>query len=150
MSVVHTVGGGAKTIVESIATSSLPPEEILQQLDSCGIEWYPTEQGDLIIRYWQVVGEGFVSPEHVGRIQIGRQAPEEAPALEWVSRNLADLTARYAGQWVAVAGNGVIASAPTLPDLLRQAHALGVEGPFVTQIPTGPVVWTTAYARQGI
>ena len=133
-------------IVESAVTSGLTPEETLRSLESAGINWYITDQGDLMIRYWQVAAEGFVSPEHVGRIQIGHAAPEEASALDWVSRHLDELRRQYAGQWIAVMEDRVVAIAPNLAGLLDQIHAAGVERPFVTQIPAGPIIWITAYA----
>jgi len=69
----------AKLIFES-STSGLSPEDILQRLDSYGVEWYLTQQGDLMIKYWQVGAEGVVSPERVGRIQT-RPVPTEATPL---------------------------------------------------------------------
>lgn len=133
-------------IVESAVTSGLTPEETLRRLESAGINWYITDQGDLMIRYWQVAAEGFVSPEHVGRIQIGRAAPEEASALEWVSRHLSELRSRHAGQWIAVAEDRVMATDPDLGGLLDQLRTARVERPFITQIPAGPITWITAYA----
>lgn len=133
-------------IIESAVTSGLTPEETLRHLESAGIEWYVSDQGDLMIRYWQVAAEGFVSPEHVGRIQMGQAAPKEADSLEWVSRHLDELRRRHAGQWIAVVQDRIMASAPNLAGLLDQLRTAGVEHPFVTQIPAGPITWITAYA----
>lgn len=141
-----SIGGVTKRILESVATSGLSPEEILQQLDSYGFEWCLTEQGDLMIKYWQVGAEGFVSPERAGTIRT-RPAPEEANSLEWVSRHLSELRRQHAGQWVAVVGDKVAASAPTLPQLLERVGELGIDCPFLTEIPTGPITWITTYAR---
>lgn len=132
--------------VEWMIASGLSPEETLRQLNSLKIDWYITEHGDLMIRYWQVGAEDFVSPEHVGRLQSGREAPSEIDSLEWVSRNLGDLRARYGGQWVAVDQAQVVAAAPTLPELMHACRDAGVERPFITQIPAEPVLWTTTYA----
>jgi len=147
MNPVACVGGTAKDIIQSVATSGLSPEEILHQLDSYDIEWYLTQQDDLMIKYWQVGAEGFLSPEQVGTIQTGRAAPPEGDQLEWVSRHLAELRQQYAGRWVAVVGDTVGASAPTLPRLLEQVQELGIERPFVTEIPAGQITWITTYAR---
>ena len=140
-----SIGGAVKTILASKATSGASPEEILQKLNSYGIEWYITEQGDLMIKYWQVGAEDFVSPEQVGTIQ--KQAPPaEATSLEWVSAHLPELRQHYGGRWVAIAGNAVAASAPTLPQLLDKINQLGIERPFVTEIPVGPITWMTTFA----
>ena len=136
----------AKLILESVATSGLSPEEILQRLDSYGIDWYLTEPGDLMIKYWQVGAEGFVPPERVGTIRMG-SVPAEGNSLEWVSRHLSELRQRHAGQWVAVVGEQVAASAPTLPRLLECVEELGIDQPFLTEIPAGPITWITTYAR---
>jgi hypothetical protein len=142
-----TVGGSTKNIIESVSTSGLPPEELLQHLDSYDIEWYFTEQGDLMIKCWQVGAEGLVAPEQVATIQAGRAVPNEASALEWVSRHLAELRQEYGGRWIAVVGTAVAASAPTLPQLLQRIQELGIERPFVTEIPVGAITWITTYAR---
>ena len=134
-------------ILESAPTSGLSLEEILQRLDSYGVEWYLTEQGDSMMKYWQVGAEGFVSPERIGTIQTG-PAPAEASSLEWVSRHLTELRQQHAGQWVAVVGEQVAAAAPTLPLLLERVGELGIDRPFLTAIPAGPITWiTTYYAR---
>jgi len=143
MSSTHTL---LKDFLRSAVTGSRSPEETLQQLDSYGVDWYLTEEGHLMIRYWQIGAEGFVSPEQVGTIIAGRTIPTEGPALEWVSRNLEVLRQQYAGQWIAITGNQVVAHAQSLSDLLPQLSAPGAERPFVTQIPAAPIVWHTTYA----
>ena len=141
-SVVTSVKG----FIDSVVTSGRSPEETLEHLNSYGIEWYITEQGDLMVRSWLIGAEGFLAPEQVGRIQTGRPIPLEANALGWVSKNLEELRRRHGGQWIAVAGNEVVASAPSVPELLEQCSAAGVVKPFVTQIPANPAIWITAYA----
>ena len=47
----------------------------------------------------------------------------------------------------AVVDGAVVASAPTLPQLLQAVEQQGVQRPFVTQIPAGQVTWMTTYAR---
>ncbi len=140
------VGGPTKEIVESVATSKLPPEELVKRLDSYGIDWYLTDAGDLMVRYWQVGVEDFVPREHIARIRQSRIVPREASALEWFSRDLHDLRAKYAGQWIAVVDNQVVAASTNLPDLLQQVRDSGIEHPFITEIPAKPLIWTTAYA----
>lgn len=132
-------------IVRAITTSGVRPEDIGQQLDSIGIEWHITETGDLFVKFWQVVAEDFVPRDQVAQIQESHAPPTQASDLEWVSRNLRELEARYAGQWIAVDRGKVVAAATDLPGLLQQTAELGVEGPLITQIPSEPVIWTTAY-----
>ena len=139
-------GDLAKGIIEFVVTGSDSPEEILRRLDSYDIEWYVTEQGDLMIRYWQVGAEDFVPTELAGRIREAQIVPHEADALEWFSAHLRELEATYAGQWIAVVDDQVIASASDLSHLLEQVHRAGVHDPLITEIPSSPVVWTTAYA----
>lgn len=137
-----------KEIVESFSTGSRSPEEVLARLDEFGISWHITDEGDLVIRYWQVVAEDFVPKEHVARIRASRSAPAEADSLEWVSRHMEELKARYGGQWVAIAGGEVVAFSPTVQGLIETLQEAGVQGPFITQIPAEPVVWRSAYGQQ--
>jgi len=142
-------GGSTETIIESIVTSGYPLEHILRQLDSFGIDWYVTEQGDLIVRYWQVGAERLVPLDHVARIRASQSVPTAAEALEWLSANLDDLRARYAGQWLAIVGRTVVASAPDLATLLTATADLAGVTPFITQIPSEPITWPTAFLNIG-
>lgn len=132
-------------IVRAGVTGGGRPEDIAQQLDSLGIDWYITESGALWIRSWQVVAEDFVSMELVAQTRGSHTPPRQASDLEWLSRNLPELETRYAGQWIAVDRGEVVAAATDLPGLLQRIGELGVEGPFITQIPSEPVIWTTTY-----
>lgn len=145
--VVTQVSGSVKEVLQHVIARGLSPEETLRRLDSYGIDWYITGQGTLVYRYWQVAAEDFVSPEHVATLRIGREVPAESDALEWVSRNLPQLRVRYAGQWIAVSGNQVVAHARSLPELMQRLEEAAIERPFVTEIPAEPVVWATAYAE---
>ncbi len=55
------------------------------------------------------------------------------PARDW-----SKLYKQYRGQWVALNDDGVsvIASAPTLPELLQKAAKLGHAEPHVAKMPT--------------
>ncbi|MFQ5878667.1 MAG: DUF5678 domain-containing protein [Dehalococcoidia bacterium] len=143
----YSIGTLTKEVITSIVTSDLAPDEVLKQLDSYGIEWYVTEQGNVMIRYWQIGAEDFVPAEHIARIREAQTVPPKADYLEWLSRNLVNLRGTYAGQWIAVIENQVIAASPNLPGLLEQVRSLGVKDPFVTEIPAEPTTWLTAYAR---
>ncbi|MBI4488427.1 MAG: hypothetical protein HY694_05035 [Deltaproteobacteria bacterium] len=147
MQVSFGVGGATKKILESIVTSGLPPEEILKRLDSYGIQWYVTEKGDLMIRYWQIGAEDFVPVEHIARIRESQTVPAEASALEWLSGHLREVKADYADCWIAIIDNEVVADAETLPTLLQKVNDAGIENPFVTFIPAEAIIWSTAYGQ---
>lgn len=121
------------------------PEETLDLLDRYGMQWHLSERGDLLLRSWQVVAEGFVSPEQAVEIRVGREMPEEADYLEWLSSNLEELRRLYAGQWIAIAEGRVIASASSLPELVGIAETAGIERPFVTFISDQEITWDMAY-----
>ncbi len=145
MTIPSILTGDTNDIVRAVVTGGGRPEDIGQQLDSLGIEWYIAESGDLWIRSWQVIAEDFVPSEQVAEIQGSRTPPRQASELEWLSRNLSELEARYAGQWIAVVSGEVVGAATDLPSLLQMIGERGVEGPFITQIPSEPVTWTMAY-----
>lgn len=147
MQVSFGVGGTTKKILDSIATSGLPPEEILKRLDSYGIQWYVTEKGDLMIRYWQIGAEDFVPVERIARIRESQTVPAEASALEWLSGHLREVKADYADRWIAIIDNEVVADAESLPALLQKVHDARIENPFVTFIPAEPIIWSTAYGQ---
>ena len=144
-----SVGGSTRTIIESLLTSGEPVDDILRKLDSLGIDWYVTEQGDLMIRYWQVGAERLVPLDHVARIRASHSLPTAADALEWLSSHLDDLRAQYAGQWLAIVGRDVVASAPDLATLLSATADLRDVTPFITQIPAEPITWRTAFFSIG-
>ena len=137
------------TIVKSAVTSGRPPEEILERLNEYGIEWYITEEGNLMIKYWQVGAEDFVPEERVAEFRARTAAPSGAESLEWISKHLSELQATYGDKWIAVAGDEVIASADDLPRLVEALDELNIDNPFVTQIPAGPIVWHTLYTLYG-
>lgn len=135
-----------ESLVESIPTSSLPPEELLERLSSIDIEWYVTEEGNLFIRYWQLGAQDFIPIERVAEIRARRSSPASADRLEFVSKNLEALRADYAGQWVALTDEGVAASADNIVELMRLVAEQSIEEPFITHIPEEQMIWATAYA----
>jgi hypothetical protein len=142
------VVGGNKLIIESIATSGLPPEEVLRRLNSYGIDWYLTEKGDLLIRYWQIGAEDFVPPERIAEIRETQAVPRDANALEWLSTHLAELKGQFSDRWVAIIKNQVVSHAESLPALMEKIHDAQINDPFITFIPGQPIVWATAYGNQ--
>lgn len=134
-----------KTILSLISASGAKsPQEFLETLDKIGIEWYVTEKGTLMIKYWQIGAEDFVPSEQAAVIRSDRPSPDQGDELDWLSKNLPNVRGRYGGQWVAVYNNEIIAAAPELPDLIRQIG--GFDRPLITFIPAEPVVWTFTYA----
>lgn len=77
-----------KGLIKSISTSTEAPEEVLESLQGMGIESYVTEEGDLMIRYWQVGAESFFPPEQAAIIRTKRPSPENSDKLDWLSKNL--------------------------------------------------------------
>jgi len=132
--------------IESVSTGAKCPEEILAHLDKIGLECYVTEKGDLAVKCWQII-EGFVSEEYAGIIRSSRSSPMEGDKMDWLSKNLQTIQEKYAGQWIAVGDNEIIASAPALPELLILIG--DIDRPLVTFIPTEPIVWTFTYGIQG-
>jgi len=134
-----------KTIFRLISSSGTKsPEEFLETLDKLRIEWFVTEKGTLMIKYWQIGAEDFVPPEQAAIIRSDRPGPEQAGELDWLSKNLPNVRGQYSGQWVAVYNNEIVAAAPDLSVLIRQIG--GFDRPLITFIPTDPVVWTFTYA----
>ena len=51
---------------------------------------------------------------------------------QWLEANRERLEERYAGRWIAVAGERVVGAGVKLPTAIRQAKKAGIEHPFVT------------------
>ena len=145
-----SAGGSTEEIVRSAVTGSRSQEEILEQLNSIGIEWYVTDQGHLLIRSWRVAAEDFVPIERVDDIRQGRKVPDESDALEWLSANLEDLNREYAGNWIAISDNAVVAASTTLQRLLSLIDERRIQNPFLTRVPEEPIIWETAYANEDL
>ena len=149
--VIERVGGSAgdpaiKQIDKIVsAVAGKPPQETLEALDHYGIRWYVSREGSLFIRFWQAVAERFISLERATEIRIGQREPEHVANLDWLSSNMEELRRLYAGQWIAIAHGEVIASAPTLPELLEATQATGIPSPFVTFISDQEITWDMAY-----
>ena len=133
-----------KKFINFIPTGAESPEEILDTLTKFEIDWVVTEEGTLMIKYWQVTAEGFVSAEQAAVIRSTQPFSEQRDLLDWLSKNLPDIRKQYGGQWVAIHSNQIVASALNLADLLTKAA--GFDTPLITFIPAEPVVWTFTYA----
>jgi len=141
---VYEVFENAQGIINSVSTGAMSPNEVIDSLKRLGMESHVTEAGDLMIRCWQIAAENFVSPEQAAIIRQGRSLPEQGDKLDWLSSNLQDIRREYGGQWVAVYGNEIVASALNLSDLMSLISEF--DKPLVTFIPSEPVIWNFTYA----
>ncbi len=132
-----------KVFFTPVSTGAKSPEEILETLGKYGIEWHLTEEGTLMIRYWQVVAEGFVSPEKAAAIRSMASSPGQGNELDWLSKNLQRVREEYGGQWVAVYDDRIVATDRNLSELMNQIGEF--ERPLITFIPLEPTVWTFTY-----
>ncbi len=135
-----------KKIVSSLTTSGNSPEGLLSTLDSYGIDWHVSEEGNLFIRYWQIGAEDFVPPEKAAEIRANIEPNHEHKELDWLSSNLQRLHIQYPDRWVAISDNEVIEVANTLDELIQRLS--GGDRPFITFIPSEPLVWDFAYGNQ--
>jgi hypothetical protein len=55
--------------------------------------------------------------------------------MEWVAANLAELEARYAGEWIAVMGDTVVAHGIHAAEVAAAARAAGHIDPYYEFIP---------------
>jgi hypothetical protein len=141
----HDEIGGLKVFVTSVSTGAKSPEEILEALGKYGIEWHLTEEGTLMIRYWQVAAEGFVSPEKAAVIRSRTSPPGQGSELDWLSKNLQRVREEYGGQWVAVYDDRIVAADRNLSNLMTQIGEF--DKPLITFIPSEPTVWTFTYVN---
>jgi hypothetical protein len=142
MKVTEDFVGRLRQTIDVVSTGSYSAEEIMAHLDKIGMESFVTEKGDLAIKCWQII-EGFVSEEQAAVIRSTRSSPAEGSEMDWLSENLQSIQERYAGQWIAVRDNEIVASALTLPELLTLIA--DIDKPLVTFISTEPVVWEHIY-----
>ena len=134
-------------LIRSTITSARSPEEALKHLNKYNVESYITEQGDLMIRYWQIAAEGFVPAPQIAQFRTKNPSISGAESIEWVSKHLSYLRETFGGKWIAVVRDEVVASADELPSLMLKIEAIEVENPFVTQIPNDEITWHTLYGK---
>jgi hypothetical protein len=136
--------GDFKSVIESLSIEAQSPTELLSALDRRGIESYVTEEGHLMIRYWQIGAEDFVPPEQASIIRTSRRPTDQGDNMDWLSKNLQTICQEYGGKWVAVYNERIVASSFTLPDLMNQIEEY--DRPLITLIPAEPVIWKFTYA----
>jgi hypothetical protein len=138
--------GKLRKTIDVVSTEGKSPEEIMAHLDRIGAKPYVTERGDLAIKIWHFL-EGFVPEEYAAVIRSTRSSPTEGDKMDWLSNNLQSIREKFAGQWIAVRDREIVASAPTLSELLPLIE--NMDKPLVTFMPEEPVVWTFTYGIQG-
>jgi hypothetical protein len=143
-SVAQEMMGGLKLKIASGTSASKSPEEILRALDKYGIEWYVSEEADLLIKSWTVVAEKFVGPEEATVIRAKRPSPECKDDLDWLCKNLEGVKREFLNRWIAVCKNRVVGSAVNVLELMEQVKQF--EKPLITFIPGEPPIWKFTYA----
>lgn len=145
MKVSEVFIGNLREIIDSVPTGATSSKEILAHFDRIGVEWHVTETGALGLKYWHLLS-GFVSKEAAVVIRENRPSTTEGSRTDWLSENLQLIQEKYAGQWIGIGDNEIVASALTLPELLTQIG--DIDKPLVTFIPAEPVVWEHVYDIQ--
>ncbi len=135
--------GSINEIISSTYTGDKSPQEVVESLNKSGIEWYVTEVGYLMIKFWQISAEGYVSREHAAKIRTIQNPQEQTNELEWLSKNLERIRSNYANKWIAIDRNRIVTYASDLPSLMRQITQ--IDKPFITFIPEEQVVWNFSY-----
>jgi hypothetical protein len=146
MKLNESIIGDLRKAIESVTTGAKSPEEVMEHLDKIGMECYVTQKGELAVKCWYFI-EDFVSEEYAAIIRSKRSSLMEGDKMDWLSKNLQAIQKKYAGQWIGVGDNEIIASAPTLPELLILIS--DIDKPLVTFIPIEPIVWNFTYGIQG-
>ena len=142
MTVTGEFIGTLRKVVDSVPTEAISSKEILSHLDRHGIEWHVSPTGALGIKYWQLF-PGFVPEEDAAVIRANHPSPPEGDKMDWLSQHIQSIQERYASQWIAVGDNEIVASAPTLSELLNLIS--DIDKPLVTFISAEPVVWEHIY-----
>jgi hypothetical protein len=90
--------------------------------------------------------EDKLQPKYLEVATREHQAQDDVDPLDWIAEHLDELIYRYPDMWIAVYQGEVVASARDPAVLKAQIDASGIERPLITEIPSEPIVWDTAYA----
>ncbi len=60
--------------------------------------------------------------------------------MKWLQDHHSEVAALYPGEWIAIDGAKLVAHAGDLPTLLKLSREAGHRHPFITAIPSEPVV----------
>lgn len=135
--------------ISSASTQGATGDEVLDYLDKMKIDWYVSEEGSLVLRYWQIGADTFVPPEKAAIIRSTKSSSEQVDNLDWLNKNLDKIRESHSGKWIAIHKNAIVASGPNMPGVLSQLGQLaGIDKPLITYIPEEPILWTFAYANK--
>ncbi len=135
--------------ISSASTQGATGDEGLDYLDKMKIDWYVSEEGSLVLRYWQIGADTFVPPEKAVIIRSTKSSSEQVDNLDWLNKNLDKIRESHSGKWIAIHKNAIVASGPNMPGVLSQLGQLaGIDKPLITYIPEEPILWTFAYANK--
>lgn len=135
--------------ISSASTQGATGDEVLDYLDKMKIDWYVSEEGSLVLRYWQIGADTFVPPEKAAIIRSTKSSLEQVDNLDWLNKNLDKIRESHSGKWIAIHKNAIVASGPNMPGVLSQLGQLaGIDKPLITYIPEEPILWTFAYANK--
>lgn len=70
--------------------------------------------------------------------QVGHTHEARAADLDWLEAHGQEVHERYAGQFIAVEGQAVIAAAPDLRSVMEIARHRGHPYPLITAVPQHP------------
>lgn len=135
--------------ISSASTQGATGDEVLDYLDKMKIDWCVSEEGSLVLRYWQIGADTFVPPEKAAIIRSTKSSSEQVDNLDWLNKNLDKIRESHSGKWIAIHKNAIVASGPNMPGVLSQLGQLaGIDKPLITYIPEEPILWTFAYANK--
>lgn len=135
--------------ISSASTQGATGDEVLDYLDKMKIDWHVSEEGSLVLRYWQIGADTFVPPEKAAIIRSTKSSSEQVDNLDWLNKNLDKIRESHSGKWIAIHKNAIVASGPNMPGVLSQLGQLaGIDKPLITYIPEEPILWTFAYANK--
>ncbi len=77
---------------------------------------------------------------HVRSAEEFLQENSREVEMAWLQENQEFLATHYSGKWIALDGPEIVADADDLPTLLKLARKAGHPHPFVTAIPTHPII----------
>jgi hypothetical protein len=122
-----------------VVAAAMPRPRITILADSTGGTWPRVLVPISPKRVNRLIDLTGISPVDVV-IEAPLQDAFRAREMAWLQEHRNELPQQYAGHWIALEGDQVIADSADLIDLLEQAREAGYPHPFVTMIPAGPRV----------
>jgi hypothetical protein len=98
------------------------------------------DHGQLILPDAGNLSVGVIDEKAADGEAEGLQTDFRASEMAWLAAHETDLIHEYAGRWIAIEGQAVVANAGDLATLLQMSNQAGYPHPFVTRITTEPRV----------